>query len=59
MVWYILFIIFATFAMLPLPLRWSLVAATVAAVVHLACFTAMQKMSPTAAYAVSLHVIYK
>lgn len=38
MVWYILFIIFATYAMLPLPLLWSVVAAGVTVVVHLTSF---------------------
>lgn len=38
MVWYILFIIFATYAMLPLPLLWSVVAAGATVLIHLTSF---------------------
>ncbi|KZS05949.1 putative Adenylyl cyclase [Daphnia magna] len=38
MAWYILFIIFATYAMLPLPLLWSASAAGATVVIHLTCF---------------------
>ena len=38
MVWYILFIIFVTYAMLPLPLAWSLVAANTTALTQLIYF---------------------
>ncbi|XP_014244187.1 adenylate cyclase type 8-like isoform X2 [Cimex lectularius] len=34
LVWYILFIIFVTYAMLPLPLRWSIAAGMVTSIVH-------------------------
>ncbi|XP_073984141.1 adenylyl cyclase 78C-like isoform X3 [Rhodnius prolixus] len=35
LVWYVLFIIFVTYAMLPLPLRWSIAAGTVTSVLHI------------------------
>ncbi|XP_059488196.1 adenylyl cyclase 78C isoform X4 [Neocloeon triangulifer] len=35
LVWYVLFIEFVTYAMLPLPLRWSVCAALITAVVHI------------------------
>ena len=41
MVWYILFIIFVTYAVLPLPLLWSLAAAGATVVVHLTTFLAV------------------
>ncbi|KAE8750751.1 hypothetical protein FOCC_FOCC002461, partial [Frankliniella occidentalis] len=36
LVWYVLFIVFVTYAMLPLPLRWCVMAAVATAVFHLA-----------------------
>lgn len=38
MVWYILFILFATYAMLPLPLLWSVAAASVTVIAHFTSF---------------------
>ncbi|XP_071455544.1 adenylate cyclase type 8 [Hetaerina americana] len=35
LVWYILFIVFVTFAMLPLPLRWCIMAGSTTALIHL------------------------
>ncbi|XP_046393451.1 adenylate cyclase type 8-like isoform X2 [Ischnura elegans] len=35
LVWYILFIVFVTFAMLPLPLRWCIMAGSTTAAIHL------------------------
>lgn len=38
MVWYILFVIFSTYAMLPLPLLWSAAAAGVTVLSHITTF---------------------
>ena len=46
MVWYVLFIIFATYAMLPLPLRWSLGAAASTALLQLVAFAVIQHLLP-------------
>lgn len=44
MVWYILFIIFATYAMLPLPLLWSVAAAGATVVIHLTSFVVIHSV---------------
>lgn len=44
MVWYILFIIFATYAMLPLPLLWSVAAAGATVVIHLTSFVVVHSV---------------
>ena len=44
MVWYILFIIFATYAMLPLPLLWSASAAGATVFIHLTSFVALHSV---------------
>ena len=50
MVWYVLFIIFAAYAMLPLPLRWSLAAGAITALVHLICFVSLHRFEAPSAY---------
>lgn len=47
MVWYILFIIFATYAMLPLPLLWSVAAAGATVVIHLTSFVVVHSVGGT------------
>lgn len=44
MVWYILFIIFATYAMLPLPLLWSVAAAGATVIIHLTSFIVVHSL---------------
>lgn len=39
LVWYILFVIFVPYAMLPLPLKWCVVGGTITASCHLAVIT--------------------
>lgn len=34
LVWYVLFIIFVTYSMLPLPLRWSITSGSVTSILH-------------------------
>lgn len=35
LIWYVLFIIFVPYAMLPLPLKWCMIAGSVSAICHL------------------------
>lgn len=35
MVWYMLFILFVPYAMLPLPLKWCMVSGTISGIAHL------------------------
>ncbi|KAL1490421.1 hypothetical protein ABEB36_013120 [Hypothenemus hampei] len=39
LVWYVLFIIFVSYAMLPLPLRWCIIAGCLSAVIHVGLVT--------------------
>jgi hypothetical protein len=52
MVWYILFIIFATYIMLPLPLLWSVLASGVSVVVHVITFIASVTINPSSPWEV-------
>ncbi|XP_065334949.1 adenylyl cyclase 78C isoform X2 [Cloeon dipterum] len=45
LVWYVLFIEFVTYAMLPLPLRWSVCAALITAVTHIVLSTLPDQLS--------------
>ncbi|CAL4154287.1 unnamed protein product, partial [Meganyctiphanes norvegica] len=42
--WYLLFTVFVTYAMLPLPLRWGLAGGVVSTLVHLAATTATNQV---------------
>lgn len=45
LVWYVLFIIFVPYAMLPLPLKWCMIAGSVSAMSHLIVITIMKVTS--------------
>ncbi|XP_046634462.1 adenylate cyclase type 8-like [Daphnia pulicaria] len=47
MVWYILFIIFATYVMLPLPLLWAVLASGASVVIHLITFLVLVIINPS------------
>lgn len=45
LVWYVLFIIFVPYAMLPLPLKWCMIAGTVSAACHLVVISILKFQS--------------
>lgn len=52
MVWYILFIIFATYVMLPLPLLWAVLASGASVVIHLITFLVLVIINPSSPWEV-------
>ncbi|KAH8364552.1 hypothetical protein KR084_008004, partial [Drosophila pseudotakahashii] len=50
LVWYILFVIFVPYAMLPLPLKWCVVGGTITASCHLAVITIIKLQHPDAVF---------
>lgn len=52
MVWYILFIIFATYVMLPLPLLWAVLASGASVVMHLITFLVSVIINPSSPWEV-------
>lgn len=55
LVWYVLFIVFVTYGMLPLPLRWSMIAGFTTAFVHV-IVTTVYRMS---SHEVSVLSVYR
>ena len=58
MVWYVLFLIFATYVMLPMPLLWSVLASGVSVIIHLITFIVSVTIHPSSPWEVR-YVFYK